>query len=758
MAIAESQRAQFSPRRARAAEPSYPVLPAHDDRGETSVRGIFVVGESAGTPLLKLGINAGARLARHLRTVHEAHHEPDGMLDVVVVGGGAAGLSCAVECQRAGLSVLVIERARTLQTVRDMPRGKHLYDEPLQVAVDAPLWFGACTREELLARWDAAVKDAGVRVVEGEAVVDVFRVDVASGAACFDVTTSARTVRTRRVVLAVGKAGPPRAFSVPGLETLGRPVRRRVDDANAVRGQRIVVVGGGDVACEAALALAAHNHVTLVARDASLGSAQARVRAQLHAAAAASAASPPSDTHKSPPPPFALGREAVGEVSPGLHLRLGAAVSAARPGVVVVGGGANGDVDVADVAVDAVYVLIGRDGSDAFFDRLGVAREGAWTPRRLLTALFVFACVYTLYALKKFPEAPYSWPFTLFVDVDAFRAVVGGVFDVAFAPFAWAFSDAARADIQKTLWFQQGYLYSLAYTLVMIGFGRQALLRWTSTAKDPRYQRLRYASLLVFQVVFFLLANVVAVQGLSIQHSWRAWGLYQPWPLFFNTFNWWNDSDPRAVVWFFVGAGLIGTFVAIPLLSWRHGKRFCTFVCGCGGLAETLGDRYRHLAPKGARSRAWEVQGLAVLVAAAVVTLITVGHYGGRADNAWAQAYSYVVDFWLVAVIPIALYPFFGGKVWCRYWCPLAAWNQVLAKAYGQLGIASTDGCISCGQCSKQCQVGVDVMSFARRGERFDNANSSCIHCGICVDVCPVSVLSFDTKPRARGKALPIVS
>ena len=67
--------------------------------------------------------------------------------------------------------------------------------------------------------------------------------------------------------------------------------------------------------------------------------------------------------------------------------------------------------------------------------------------------------------------------------------------------------------------------------------------------------------------------------------------------------------------------------------------------------------------------------------------LVTVGAYDTRADNSWAMAYSYVVDFWLVAVIPIALYPFFGGKVWCRYWCPLAAYNGVLAKLYGKLQI-----------------------------------------------------------------------
>ena len=66
-------------------------------------------------------------------------------------------------------------------------------------------------------------------------------------------------------------------------------------------------------------------------------------------------------------------------------------------------------------------------------------------------------------------------------------------------------------------------------------------------------------------------ANVIAVQALSIQYAWRAWGLYQPWPLFFNTFHWWNQSDPDVLLYAFAGFGLIGTFVLIPWASHRHG-------------------------------------------------------------------------------------------------------------------------------------------------------------------------------------------
>jgi thioredoxin reductase/ferredoxin len=707
-------------------EPSYPTLPACDDVGETSVRGLFVVGEAAGTPLLKLGINAGAALARHLRTVHEKHLEPDGLTDVIVIGAGAAGLSCALQCQRDGLSVVVVEGRALAQTVVDMYRGKHLFAEPLNVKLDGPLWLQETDRETLLARWQEQVRESGVVVCEHEPVSDVQWESAAATPGRFAVTTSKQTLHAKRVVLAVGKAGNPRKAGAPGEAQHAARIKHTLSDPQAHQNQDVVVYGGGDVACEAALALMGHNRVTLITIDEALTFPKKRNKDAIDVAVANGTLTLL----------LATKLEKIdddGVTAAGRHLK-----------------------------ADVVFEMIGAEPPVAFFRKLGLALDGAWTGKRIATALVVFLAVYALYALKKFPDLPHSWPFPLLIDKHAYAAVVDAAFSVAFAPFMWMFSAEAMRDLHATLWFQQGYLYSLAYTIVMIVFGRQALTRWTSPAlggasKDPRYQRYRYGSLLAFQIVFFLLANVIAVQGLSLQYAWRAWGLYQPWPLFFNTFHWWNESDPRAVLYFFIGFGLLGTFVAIPVLSWKNGKRFCTWVCGCGGLAETLGDRWRHLAPKGKRSRAWEVQSLAVLVAAAVVTLVSVGMYQTRADNPWALAYSYVVDFWLVAVIPIGLYPFFGGKIWCRYWCPLAAWNQLLSKWYGRLAIVSNDQCISCGQCSKQCQVGVDVMAFARQAQRFDNANSSCIHCGICVDVCPVDVLSFSTATVPK-KGLPIVS
>ena len=194
-------------------------------------------------------------------------------------------------------------------------------------------------------------------------------------------------------------------------------------------------------------------------------------------------------------------------------------------------------------------------------------------------------------------------------------------------------------------------------------------------------------------------------------------------------------------MFYLVWAGVL-TMIVVPVTAIWHGKRFCAWVCGCGGLAETFGDRWRHLAPKGQRSIAWEFMHWIVLgwTVLALVLFFVLPAFGMEV----IKSYTRVVDFWLIAVIPVAAYPFLGGKIWCRYWCPLAKYIQIVSKWFGKLKITSNDKCITCGECSRYCQVGIDVMHFARNQLEFSNKNTSCIQCGICITACPMDVLKFE--------------
>jgi polyferredoxin len=306
------------------------------------------------------------------------------------------------------------------------------------------------------------------------------------------------------------------------------------------------------------------------------------------------------------------------------------------------------------------------------------------------------------------------------------------------------------------------------YTVLVTAFGIEAMYRWGIRRRD-RFQIWRYISLLGFQLVFFFLipeflfhwavryqwvGERLASDPTFADHAWRSYGIVYAWPLFFYTFFY----DPH-IVW--VVWGILLTFVFIPLLVLFHGKRYCSWICGCGGLAETFGDRWRHLAPKGPASLRWEVMNLLVLVFAALVTV------GMLIRSAWTflwtpvdlgmRIYQLYVDIWLVGILPVTLYPFLGGKIWCRYWCPLAKWMELLGALYTRAGVArfqilANDKCIGCAECTRNCQVGIDVMDYALKQQAIDNGNSSCIGCGICITVCPMDVLSFGKAPTAsRG-------
>ena len=115
--------------------------------------------------------------------------------------------------------------------------------------------------------------------------------------------------------------------------------------------------------------------------------------------------------------------------------------------------------------------------------------------------------------------------------------------------------------------------------------------------------------------------------------------------------------------------------------------------------------------------------------------------------KAFAQSwYGLVVDFWLASIAGVALYPMLGNRVWCRFFCPLRAYMERLARRFAKVAILSNNKCISCGECTRHCQMGIDVMAYAQRQRELSNGDSACIQCGICVEVCPMDVLRLGER------------
>lgn len=242
----------------------------------TNVPGVYVVGELGGRGLIKNAINEGRLAAEGVARELGPDRPRGSTLDVVIVGGGPAGLSAGLEAQRAGLRYVVLEQGTLADSIRRYPRHKLVLGEPLRVPLWGDLWVADATKETLLRVWESIVEGAELDVRTHHRVREVV-----PAAGEFVVRGEEFAVRARRVILALGRRGTPRRLGVPGEES-GK-VFYDIMEMEAFRGGRVLVVGGGDSALESAVGLATQpdTEVTLSYRGREFARAKERNIARL---------------------------------------------------------------------------------------------------------------------------------------------------------------------------------------------------------------------------------------------------------------------------------------------------------------------------------------------------------------------------------------------------------------------------------------------------------------------------------------------
>jgi thioredoxin reductase (NADPH) len=228
---------------------------------ESNVAGLYVVGELGGMGLV---YNATTQAIQAIRAIGKAAPpRKEGVLQVLIVGLGPAGLAASLAAMEQGLHFATLEQEDLGGTVLHYPRHKIIMTKPVTLPLYGPLRVSEVSKEALLATWQDIVKRTGLEPM----LMTGVRVDkVARGEdGIFDITTSKGAVRAQRVVLAMGRRGTPRKLGIPG-EELGKVTYRLLEPERYV-GAHCVVVGGGDAAVEAAVALGeAKAHVTLAYR------------------------------------------------------------------------------------------------------------------------------------------------------------------------------------------------------------------------------------------------------------------------------------------------------------------------------------------------------------------------------------------------------------------------------------------------------------------------------------------------------------
>ncbi len=306
----------------------------------------------------------------------------------------------------------------------------------------------------------------------------------------------------------------------------------------------------------------------------------------------------------------------------------------------------------------------------------------------------------------------------------------------------------------------QWFVYGFLYCTIMLVMGVRMYIKY----RHNKYQIIRTTSVLFFQIVFaFLIPEIMTNLNMP------GYDFKNAFPLDYDFFFEWNLKnliDSGAIGVFILVWGIFLTLIIVPVMVYFFGKRwYCSWVCGCGGLAETLGDPYRQHSDKSLKS--WKLERWlihSVLVFSVVMTIVTLYCYFTGAysfigiKSQWIKdTYSFLIGSWFAGVIGTGFYPIFGNRVWCRFGCPLAAYLGIVQRFKSRFRITTNGGqCISCGNCSVYCEQGIDVRAYAQKGENI--VRSSCVGCGICSAVCPRGVLKLENGPeKGRIKSVEIL-
>lgn len=292
----------------------------------------------------------------------------------------------------------------------------------------------------------------------------------------------------------------------------------------------------------------------------------------------------------------------------------------------------------------------------------------------------------------------------------------------------------------------QWFLYGFLYTLCILVMGIRMFLKY----RHNKYQLIRTGSVMFFQTAFaFLIPEILALLNKP------AVDLKNIWPLdysFFFEYRLNNLIESGGLGIFMLVWGIILIVIGVPVITYFFGKRwYCSWVCGCGGLAETLGDPYRQLSDKSLKAwkiERWLIHG--VLVFAIVMTAaVLYAYFTGSSRILFLDSYTirswygFAIGSIFAGVVGTGFYPLMGNRVWCRFGCPLAAYLGLVQRFKSRFRITVNGGqCISCGNCSTYCEMGIDVRHYAQRGQ--DVVRSSCVGCGVCAAVCPRGVLRLE--------------
>jgi thioredoxin reductase/NAD-dependent dihydropyrimidine dehydrogenase PreA subunit len=251
-------------------------LPHVNQNFETNVPGIYIAGELGGMGLIKNRVEQGEAAVESM--VKSGFKRDVAMYDLIIVGAGPAGISASLTAKKHNLNFLTLEQDSLGGTVFNFPRSKIVMTAPMNLPLHGKVKLFDTSKTELLGLWLPVLQKNNIvirehtKVEKIEMQPDGFEV----------ITLKGESFKTKNVLLAIGRRGSPRKLGIPG-ETLEK-VAYKILEPELVVGKRVIVVGGGDSAIEAALSLIDQNKVTLSYRSEAFSRLKPKNREKLDAA------------------------------------------------------------------------------------------------------------------------------------------------------------------------------------------------------------------------------------------------------------------------------------------------------------------------------------------------------------------------------------------------------------------------------------------------------------------------------------------
>ncbi|MHB8904627.1 MAG: NAD(P)-binding domain-containing protein [Melioribacteraceae bacterium] len=230
-------------------------LPHVSHEFETNVKGIFIAGELGGMGLIKNAVTQGRQAVDNI--AKNLSRAPKSEYDIVIIGAGPAGISASLAAKEKELRTITLEQDSLGGTVYSFPRKKIIMTAPMHLPLHGKVKYTEMTKIELLTLWNEVLMKNKISIQENERVLSIEKHEY-----YFVVKTNKKTITTNAVLLAIGRRGTPRKLGVEG-EGLEK-VSYRLIEPELISNQNVLVVGGGDSAIEAALALLeGNNNITI---------------------------------------------------------------------------------------------------------------------------------------------------------------------------------------------------------------------------------------------------------------------------------------------------------------------------------------------------------------------------------------------------------------------------------------------------------------------------------------------------------------